>query len=154
MWRALSENLPTKVNLRSKRVEIEVWCPACQSDAESVIHTLVFCPFAVECWNTSGITAVRGEFQRFSDWFQGLVKIASREEIHRAAVLCWMIWKNRNDLVWNQRSIGVTEVVESAKSILDQWKSVQDKSFDIFLGFMTRDDGHEHWCVPRQTKSR
>lgn len=118
MWRALSENLPTKVNLRSKRVEIDVWCPACQGDAESVIHTLVACPFAVDCWNISGIAAVRGDFQRFSYWFQVLLKKASRQEIHRAAAICWMIWKSRNDLVWNQRSLGVTEVVESAKSVL------------------------------------
>lgn len=152
MWRALSGNLPTKDNLRNKRVEVDAWCPVCQRDAETTVHTLLTCTFSEECWKLSGIPKVTGQFQTFAEWFQLLLHKYRRNEIHLAAVICWMIWKNRNDLVWNQRSLGEREVVESAKSVLDQWKCVQDNSFDFFLGYMTPEDGHEHWQLPQNNR--
>lgn len=63
-----------------------------------------------------------------------------------------MLWLNRNNLVWNQHGSDAMEVVESAKSILNQWIGVQDKSFDHFLGFMSQDDGHEHWQLPQKDR--
>ncbi|KAL8121302.1 hypothetical protein AgCh_018147 [Apium graveolens] len=57
-----------------------------------------------------------------------------------------------NDLVWNQHIMQVTEVVESAKVVLNQWRNVQDKTFNIFLGFMSQDDGHEHWQPPQENR--
>ena len=39
-------------------------------------------------------------------------------------------------------------MVESAYSILNQWKSVQDRTFDHFMGYMTQNDGDEHWHSP------
>ncbi|XP_074374501.1 uncharacterized protein LOC141714903 [Apium graveolens] len=60
-----------------------------------------------------------------------------------------MLWKNRNDRVWKQHSLGSKEVVESAKFVLNQWRYVQDKSFNHYLGYVTQDDGHEHWHLPQ-----
>ena len=60
-----------------------------------------------------------------------------------------MIWKNRNELIWNQRSLNISEVVESAYSVLNQWRSVQDHTFDRFLGYMSHEDGDEHWHLPQ-----
>lgn len=64
------------------------------------------------------------------------------------SMVCWMLGKNMNDLVWNQRSLEPFEVTESAISVLNQWRSVQDKTFDRFLGYMTYEDGDEHWHPP------
>lgn len=41
-------------------------------------------------------------------------------------------------------------MVESAKSVLGQWKNVQDKFFDSSIGFMTQVDGEERWSVPNE----
>lgn len=42
------------------------------------------------------------------------------EKIRVMVMVCWMIWKSRNDLVWKQRSMEVEEVVQSANSTLNQ----------------------------------
>ncbi|KAL8110299.1 hypothetical protein AgCh_026140 [Apium graveolens] len=57
-----------------------------------------------------------------------------------------MLWKNRNDLVWNQHSADSAEVIESTISVLNQWRSVQD--MDRFMGYITQEDGDEHWNPP------
>lgn len=59
-----------------------------------------------------------------------------------------MIWKNRNELVCNQHSLGYSEIVESRLSVLNQWYSGQDRTYDPFMGYMSQDDGEEHRSLP------
>lgn len=59
-----------------------------------------------------------------------------------------MLWKSINDLIWNQRSLEASEVVESAYSILNQWQNVQDRTFDSFMRYMSPDDSDEHLNLP------
>lgn len=85
----------------------------------------------------------------FSEWLSLVFQQHRSKEITDCTMICWMVWKNRNDLVWNQHSLEAKEVVESARTVLNQWRQVQDKSFDDFLGYMTQDDGHELWQKPQ-----
>lgn len=87
-----------------------------------------------------------------SYWFQVVLQQCVRKDVNLIVMICWMLWKNRNDLMWNQRSVQAQEVVESETSVLDQWKSVQDKSFDIYLGYITPYDVHQHWRLPQQNR--
>lgn len=73
----------------------------------------------------------------------------SMVEMTSIGMICWQLWKNKNDLIWNQRSMKASEVVDSATLILNQWQSVQDRTFDRFMGYMTPEDGDEHWNLPQ-----
>lgn len=46
VWRALSNCLPTKINLHAKFVLVTTTCPICSGEEETVLHALVVCPFA------------------------------------------------------------------------------------------------------------
>lgn len=70
MWRVVTGSLPTKDNLRCKRVEVNICCPVCQNGVESILHTMVTCSFADTCWKNSGIPCVIGEFHSFTEWLQ------------------------------------------------------------------------------------
>ncbi|KAL8089987.1 hypothetical protein AgCh_039448 [Apium graveolens] len=71
---------------------------------------------------------------------------SNNRDICIQVIVCWFLWKNRNDIVWKQRGVSVPEVVHAALSFLNQWKAAQDKNFDLFLSFMTQEDGLEQWC--------
>lgn len=43
LWRALSECLPTKVQLPRKHVQVDTRCPVCLDGDESILHSLVSC---------------------------------------------------------------------------------------------------------------
>lgn len=66
-------------------------------------------------------------------------------------MIYWELWKERNDLVWNQTSVHISEVLISVSSVFN-WTSVQNKSYDSFLWFMTDEDGIEHWKAPNENK--
>lgn len=78
---------------------------------------------------------VEGIFGSFSEWLQLVFDQRNNIEIHNTAMVCWALWKNRNDLVWTQKSLDSSEVLMLALSVLNQWRFVQDKSFDHSLGF-------------------
>ncbi|XP_074363041.1 uncharacterized protein LOC141703396 [Apium graveolens] len=80
--------------------------------------------------------------------YAGLLQY-KREEVERIVMIMWSLWKNRNNIVWNQKSMEASEVISSANICLNQWKNAQDKSFDNFLGFMTQADGKERWEPPQ-----
>lgn len=97
---------------------MNAWCPVCQNNIESTFHALVTCPFAEECWKYAGLPTVIGDFRLFIDWFAIVLQQCKQKDIHLIIMLCWMVWKNRNDLIWNHHSLQVREVVELATSIL------------------------------------
>ncbi|XP_074378327.1 uncharacterized protein LOC141719860 [Apium graveolens] len=67
-------------------------------------------------------------------------------------MVIWALWKNRNDIIWNQKGMESSEVLVSAHLCFNQWKSAQDKTFDNYLGFMTQADGKEHLELPTEGK--
>lgn len=68
LWRASSGCLPTKTQVRTKKVEINVACPNCSSSPETIFHALVTCPFAQSCWNKAGMSGGATETTAFEEW--------------------------------------------------------------------------------------
>ncbi|XP_030477862.2 uncharacterized protein LOC115694899 [Cannabis sativa] len=64
------------------------------------------------------------------------------------AMLCWALWKSRNELVWNQKHVEVKDAVVLARTVLNQWLYAEDKTFDPSLGLLFPEDGNENWTLP------
>ncbi|XP_060960637.1 uncharacterized protein LOC115723546 [Cannabis sativa] len=129
LWRALSECLPTKIQLNTKHVNVETSCPFCSLAEETIFHILLGCGFSKACWNLS------------------CVSTATIHVIREAAMVSWKIWVVRNDVVWNSKSCSALEVVRSARITLDQWSSAQSQK----MGALLVDDINnvrEHWRKP------
>lgn len=137
IWRVLSKCLPTKECLISKRVIVNILCPVCNNDPKDVLHTLVLCPLAKLCLNHSRYMISGGSYDNFSDWLTAAFRMYKKSEVEVVVMICWSLWKNKNDIVWNQRGIEYTEIC-----------SAQVRSFDISLRFMTQEDGNEYWERP------
>lgn len=48
--RALSNCLPTTPQLLDKQVPVLSLCPVCNEEAETILHSLIICSFAQQCW--------------------------------------------------------------------------------------------------------
>ena len=101
VWRALSGCLPTLSQLQIKHVPFQNWCPNCNGDVETVLHCLVTCPFAQQCWLTLNPTITTFHFTDFTSWLSGKLATGVGNQRVVVIVLCWAIWRARNDLVWN-----------------------------------------------------
>lgn len=119
-WRVSKGCLLTKNQLRIKRVTVNVLCPTCNAEMETIVQSITTCSFAKACWNKICIMVALIEFSTFSDWLSMVFHRCNQDELGIVAVLSWSFWKCRNELVWNQRGMKDTDVVESAKSLLSK----------------------------------
>ncbi|MFS7948184.1 putative reverse transcriptase zinc-binding domain-containing protein [Helianthus anomalus] len=138
-WRAVLERLPTRLELCKRGIGLpEVACPMCGDGEETASHLFTACSFSTAIWVKisswcnvpfpvafSFVDVV--EAFRFSGLngskllrYQGIVIIA-----------CWMIWKARNDLVFNAKSPKVEEVFCSIRSLGFFWFNSRSKCIDL-----------------------
>ena len=49
VWRICLGIVPIAEVLRRRQVDIQAFCCLCERESESILHTFIFCPFAVSC---------------------------------------------------------------------------------------------------------
>ncbi|XP_060965138.1 uncharacterized protein LOC133034129 [Cannabis sativa] len=152
LWRAITDCLPTCLQLVKKHVSISAICPVCTDQAESIVHVLLICPFAMSCWRTLGITYEPIYPLSFGGWFEKALTTLDEEIASQAAMLCWAIWKAQNLVVWKNKASLRTEVIASAQITLDHWRNAQDNTSLSSLFFDNRGDGAERWTTPEVNK--
>ncbi|KAH9767473.1 reverse transcriptase domain-containing protein [Citrus sinensis] len=124
LWRAVANVVPTADNLLSRRVEVHPYCTICNASLETTYHVLVDCPFAKQCWMVSLVGFARN-FVNFGAWLDALFIRCSIEDSCLAAMVCWGLWQNQNNKVWNH-------VVGRVSQVLN--KAGQDMPADLTLG--------------------
>lgn len=102
MWRAITGCLPAKSQLHQKHVDVNVICFMCNQEPETIDHVLLYCSFANGCLRQMEGINSSVSCSSFGDWFVSVFDRLGSELRRQAAMLCWAIWKCRNDLVWNQ----------------------------------------------------
>lgn len=115
------EYLPTNLALYQKYVPVNVTCPACNREEESIYHILVQCHLASQCWMKVLHDVHEGENQDFMQWLSHVYAVTEKDKQSEILTLCWGIWKARNDLVWNQKHTQANNLVSSRSQYLGQW---------------------------------
>ncbi|XP_017245371.1 uncharacterized protein LOC108217030 [Daucus carota subsp. sativus] len=142
VWRALSLCLATLSQLQQKHVHVQGFCRVCANGEESIVHALVTCPFAAQCWKTLRPDIHLDGVTDFTEWLDSAT--------NASITLCWAIWRARNDLVWNLKTTSVYRVVAAAKQYLSQWKAAQGRLFRAPLQPSVEGDGAVTWAKPQQ----
>ncbi|XP_060972201.1 uncharacterized protein LOC133038159 [Cannabis sativa] len=148
LWQASTSCLPTKTQLQTKHVAVNALCPFCNVENETISHILVTCSFSKACWTELEPAITTVVVDTFPSWLNLIFENWSGRSRQLVVMLCWALWKCRNDLVWNQKSAEVKDVVMLAQTVLNQWLYAQDKNFDPSLGLLYPEDGNEHWTPP------
>lgn len=126
-WQACVSCLPTADLLRMKKVDCPEYCQVCQNDSESIIHILVNCDLAKECWVLFNIQVNTDDNETFAEWTTQIFQALNKEQICLFIMICWYIWMARNDKVWHNRTTTATRVMERARQHLRDWREVMDE---------------------------
>lgn len=98
--------LPTKSNLLKRKVIVENLCVLCGSFDESTEHVLRDCSLAKATWfGRLGFRSVDGDGQQFLQWLLTTAIQSSSSGFELCLMIIWMLWKNRNDVVWNEAGL-------------------------------------------------
>lgn len=102
VWRACRNALPTKNNLRHRKIIQEELCDECKGAPEIVGHVLWGCLKAKEAWECSklvisGTMDVNASFQDVM-WKLLMGTNVGDDHVAQAATTAWALWHNRNEV--------------------------------------------------------
>lgn len=128
MWRAVSEALGVTKNLRRQNINVNPYCLRCYSELETSNHTFFTCSHIKPIWRSTGIPTQElcDPSKTTAEKARYLLKFASDENIEKHTRflpfwITWRIWKTRNGLVFNQRSVEQEEIVKHVVDDTKEW---------------------------------
>ena len=132
-----------KDNLAKRNCQGSVKCCFCSSD-ETIQHLFFDCHFASFVWNivhiTFGIQPPTSFANLFGSWLHGLSPKLRSQILLGAAALCWAIWLNRNDVVFNKaKSYTFMQVIFRVTYWIRQWSMLhREEERPLFMIGCTR----------------
>ncbi|KAM6582630.1 hypothetical protein CsatB_009632 [Cannabis sativa] len=90
-------------SLVTKHVNISSSCPICKSEPESIPHALISCVFAQSCWQYAHPSLNNADNTTVGTLLYNNFLVTNIDTRCRISMLCWAIWKARNNLVWDKK---------------------------------------------------
>ena len=128
-WRACQNILPTRANLRRRKVMDEDVCMLCSREAETGVHALWDCAVARDVW--------AGSLVRLQKWsvgqpdvlqlFQELMIRLTTDEFELFLVQSWLIWSQRNTVVHGGKMKDPRWLNKRAWDYLNEFQQSQDQ---------------------------
>ncbi|CAJ2675195.1 unnamed protein product [Trifolium pratense] len=136
-WKLLLNSIPTRQNLAHRGVLQQMdskLCAICVGVDESSVHLFLHCDFASCIWyeifRWLGLVIVlpANLFQCFDSFIGAAVGKKCRKMFRMIwHTIVWLIWKNRNDVIFSNSSKEVNEVVDDIKQLSWRWSLSRSK---------------------------
>lgn len=128
-WRIWLGRLPTKVALLHRNVHLESsYCSFCEEAAECVDHLFSGCRYTHMLWEEIKIWCRLTSIIAFSAndlifLHESLTGSNLRRTMTHLVIMvsCWVIWKARNRLIFDQKKTTISEMVGEIKSVGLMW---------------------------------
>ncbi|KAF5451861.1 hypothetical protein F2P56_026923 [Juglans regia] len=148
IWKAVVNNLPTKLNLNRRRVIENPLCPVCGRENESICHILWSCSAAADVWadKESPVQKWQGMEEDFMDLWVKLTEKLPRQDLDLVATVMRNMWWRRNAFIFDNIFKGPSELFLQAQETLKGFAEVNwDASLDAEkkrkrVGIVVRDE--------------
>ncbi|XP_057416032.1 uncharacterized protein LOC130710699 [Lotus japonicus] len=130
MYRLLNKSLPCQQNLKRRGIKIEPLCPLCgEHREETPFHLFLNCNWARQVWFMSDLAIKSGEVAtELDNWLLQMKEIVSLDVMDQVAMICWSIWKSRNDCIFNKIVPDPKRATEIATSMRLDWLTYQPQN--------------------------
>lgn len=102
VWRACLNILPVSMVLEQRRIETVKIYPVGNQDEETIIHCILHCQYARDCWLISRV-GWRGQVNTFQEWFLHIQQTCDLNQLEEALLIAWEIWNARNKVFWHKK---------------------------------------------------
>lgn len=140
LWKVLTGSLGVSERLKTRGVCSNTCCVFCPEEAETINHMLFEWPLARQIWALANIPLPMNGFSTsiFKNIYH-LIQIGKRNDVLDEAKLAapwimWIVWKNRNTLLFEGKNFQPNETVDKAYDDARQWKNAQIQQQDEIEG--------------------
>ncbi|KAK2365713.1 Ribonuclease H superfamily protein [Trifolium repens] len=127
IWRILHHALPVRDNLNNRGVKCSPICPRCSRGLETIDHMFMNCEWAKVIWFGSPMCIKfnnRDNHLSFSDWLANILTNSDNKCVTNVSSLIYSMWHARNMLIFQEKDIPVTAVIQQALTIAAEYQSV------------------------------
>ncbi|XP_035547368.1 uncharacterized protein LOC118348906 [Juglans regia] len=120
IWRAVVNSLPTKMNLKCRKVIENPLCPVCGRENESICHVLWSCSASADVWadKESPVQKWQGREEDFMDLWMKLTEKLHRQDLDLVATVMRNMWWRRNAFIFENTFKGPYELFLQAQETL------------------------------------
>lgn len=112
VWKCMHKSIGVRDCLSARGLSLDTTGHLCQIDAESILHALRDCPLVRNIWQQLGVPPAEPSLLavNLEDWLYSNCNANSKTndgqpQWHQVFVFAiWLIWKNRNQVVFKERS--------------------------------------------------
>jgi len=124
LWRACNNLLPTKLNLKHKRVVEDALCPICGREDEDTAHVLWSCPGAQDVWggDASNFQKCDWDGNSFKHLLRYVLSKFEKENVELFAMVARGVWFRKNKWLFEAIFIHPNEVYKSAVVSLEEFR--------------------------------
>ncbi|XP_057453035.1 uncharacterized protein LOC130744890 [Lotus japonicus] len=116
-WRASSGYLPVRTALVRRGVDVEVDCPLCGMEPETVDHLWIRCAVTRAFWFGSPLALRLDRFDTLHDFLSYFIDSAEEDAISLWQATSYALWEARNRVVFEGRAFSVPLVVQRAQDL-------------------------------------
>ncbi|KAG6635874.1 hypothetical protein CIPAW_11G073400 [Carya illinoinensis] len=133
-----------------EKVTKEDVCPICKLQPETIEHALWECPSAQDVWSQCGKKLQKTNlfFKSFRALLESLLESHEEEYMLEFALTVWLIWKRRNDLVFNNQFPHPSSITQAIKSLTADLHQSQQPA----QAASTHSNAKAQWEAPLQGK--
>lgn len=132
----MSNSLLAKVQLQERHINVDSLSPVCKLSPETTLHCFWDYSITSLCWASIGFKLQICSVSNFLEWLEAVFKQSIEEEQTQFSMICWAIWKSRNDTIWRNKKPSVSKIMNMAHSVWNQWKKANDKDFNPVAAFL------------------
>ncbi|XP_059436470.1 uncharacterized protein LOC132169451 [Corylus avellana] len=132
LWRACNKILPTKDNLKKRKVVEDDICIFCCSAVETTHHILWDYPSSQDVWCVSNnkLQKCRSGGNNFCELVEYLMGSVKREEMELFAMVAKRIWKRHNEVVHGDVFSHPSTIARQAIDQLQLYRQVNERQAD------------------------
>jgi hypothetical protein len=135
MWRVCRNCLPTCIRIQDKGINCPDQCVLCDARIEDSLHVFFLCSNSQGIWARSRFfTAVNDVVAQETDITNvifNLLQQLNDEDAAQVATILWSIWKQRNNMVWNNTVEDKRHVIPRAEEMIRSWADVRSMQHHV-----------------------
>ena len=130
VWRLMKGIVPTKVALKRKYVDTDLVCSFCGEEAEEDLHLFKLCSITSVFWAVGalGLKAVRVDATYMREWIMNVMDALDEPQRGMFFVYLWVIWTERNNLVWKDGFFSSVNAVQWAAKLMEDYHKAKPPS--------------------------
>ena len=122
LWQLCHSSLGVRSTLHARQILPFATCALCSTNDETIDHLFRSCPLIQQLWQLPTLRTWLGFSLCQSPLLHSLQRLKKHPpHVVKLVFLLWSIWKERNDVIFNQQSLNIHRILHKAQFLYTEW---------------------------------